>query len=328
MQQEPHKSLTGLVVKAQSGFFTVQTDHGRYVCKLPKRLIYRKQKAQQKDEELTSALVAVGDTVVVHPLDATTGAIEAVLPRRRVLSRTRPAPADRRVLQDREQVLIANPDQVVFVFAIAEPEPSLRKLDRFLVAAERYGLPAVIVVNKIDLTGLAAAEALFGLYATLGYAVIYTSVVQQIGIDALRACLTGRISVLTGSSGVGKSSLLNAVQPGLGLQVSEVSAATQKGMHTTRFTELIPLEGGGYVADTPGIRALALFDIEAGELDAYFREIAPLVAHCEFSDCTHRREPGCAVRAAVADGRIAAQRYESYLRLRDEHDSLHRGAYG
>ncbi|MFW5941616.1 MAG: ribosome small subunit-dependent GTPase A, partial [Chloroflexota bacterium] len=137
----------------------------------------------------------------------------------------------------------------------------------------------------------------------------------------------GKLSVLAGSSGVGKSSLLNAMQPGLGLRVREVSEATEKGMHTTRHAELFPLEGGGYVADTPGIRGLALFDVEPQELDAYFREIAPLVPECQFSDCTHRHEPNCAVRAAVEDGTISRQRYESYLRLRDEHDALDEALY-
>jgi ribosome biogenesis GTPase len=126
---------------------------------------------------------------------------------------------------------------------------------------------------------------------------------------------------------VGKTSLLNAVQPGLGLQVREVSQATDKGLHSTRHVELVPLEGGGFVADTPGIRALALYDLEPGELDAYFREIAPLVADCQFSDCTHSHERGCAVLAAVADGRVSASRYESYLRLREEHDLLDQEAY-
>jgi ribosome biogenesis GTPase len=139
--------------------------------------------------------------------------------------------------------------------------------------------------------------------------------------------LQGKISVLAGSSGVGKTSLLNAIQPGLGLEVLAVSEATGKGMHATRHSQLFPLDGGGYVADTPGIRSLALFDVEPGELDAYFREIAPLVSECQFSDCSHVHEPGCAVRAAVADGRIAQERYQSYLRLREEHEMLDEALY-
>ena len=138
----------------------------------------------------------------------------------------------------------------------------------------------------------------------------------------MKELLHDKISVLAGSSGVGKSSLLNAIQPGLGLKVSQVSQATGKGTHTTRYAELLPLDDGGYVADTPGIRGLALFDLEPYELDAYFREIAPLVEDCQFSDCSHRHEPGCAVKAAVEDGRIHPARYQSYLRLREEHEAL------
>jgi ribosome biogenesis GTPase len=139
--------------------------------------------------------------------------------------------------------------------------------------------------------------------------------------------LRDKISVFAGSSGVGKTSLLNAIQPELGRKVKEVSKATEKGMHTTRHIELFPLDTGGYVADTPGIRSLALFDLEPWELDGYFREIAPLVAQCQFSDCSHRHEPKCAVRAAVKDGRVSPERYESYLRLREEHEMLDEQAY-
>jgi ribosome biogenesis GTPase len=157
--------------------------------------------------------------------------------------------------------------------------------------------------------------------------VIYTSAVNGDGVDELRDRLRDKISVLTGSSGVGKTSLLNAVQPGLGRRIREVSRATKKGLHTTRYIELVPLDVGGYVADTPGIRSLAVFDLEPGELDGYFREIEPLVANCQFSDCTHRHEPNCAVLAAVADGRVSPERYDSYLRLREEHEILEQDAY-
>jgi ribosome biogenesis GTPase len=231
------------------------------------------------------------------------------------------------MLKDQEQVLVANPDQVVFVFSIRQPQPSLRKLDRFLVVAEMNELPALICVNKVDLAEPGVAQETFGLYEEIGYPVLYASAVSGEGIDQLREALKGKISVLAGSSGVGKSSLLNAVQPGLGLAVREVSRATEKGMHTTRHAELFPLDGGGYVADTPGIRGLAVFDVEPQELDAYFREIAPLVSECQFSDCTHQHEPNCAVRAAVEEGRISPQRYESYLRLREEHDALDEALY-
>lgn len=310
--------MEGLVIKAQSGFFTVRTDEGDYVCQIRGRL---------KQERKGTALVAVGDWVTISVNPDGTGLIESVAERERVLSRARPSPSSRHMLKDQEQVVVANPDQVVFVFSIRQPEPSLRKLDRFLVVAEMNELPALICVNKIDLAEPGEAQEMFRLYEEIGYPVLYVSAVRGDGIDQLREALTGKISVLAGSSGVGKSSLLNAMQPGLGLAVREVSSATEKGMHTTRHAELFPLDGGGYVADTPGIRGLAVFDVEPQELDAYFREIAPLVSECQFSDCTHQHEPNCAVRAAVEEGRISPQRYESYLRLREEHEALDESLY-
>ncbi len=313
------KTIAGLVVKAQSGFFTVETDDGRrIVSQIPGRM---------KKEKQDTALVAAGDRVTIRIHKGGSGMIESVADRKKVLSRARPSPEKRSILSDQEQVLLANPDQVVLVFSIRQPRPSLRKLDRFLVVAEMNELPAVICVNKIDLAEPGEAETLFQTYEQIGYPVLYTSAVSGEGINVLRDRLKGNISVLTGSSGVGKTSLLNAVQPGLGRRVREVSQATDKGLHTTRYVELVSLDMGGYVADTPGIRSLAVFDLEPGELDGYFREIAPLVADCQFSDCTHRHEPNCAVLAALADGRVTAERYESYLRLREEHELLEQEAY-
>lgn len=324
-------TLSGLVIKSVSGFFTVRVGEGDdsadYICRIPKRLKYEIRQRQKTEEHKYTDIVAVGDWVTLEPVDDETGRIVSVAERTRVLSRTRPAPSARKTLLDREQVLIANPDQVVFVFSIKDPEPNLRKLDRLLVVTEKQAIPTVICVNKIDLVSAEAARAKFDVYAALGYPVIYTSVKTGAGIDALRDQLRGKLSALAGSSGVGKSSLLNAIQPGLGLRVTTVSDATTKGRHTTRHTELIPLDVGGYVADTPGIRGIALFDLEPGELDGYFREIAPLVADCQFSDCTHIHEEQCAVLTAVADGRVTAARYDSYLRLREEHDDLYDSAY-
>jgi ribosome biogenesis GTPase len=172
----------------------------------------------------------------------------------------------------------------------------------------------VIVANKIDL--VKNAREIFGLYTEIGYRVIYTSANDRHGVDELREALINKISAFAGPSGVGKSSLLNAVQPGLGLAVNEVSTAINKGKHTTVTREMFALDGGGYVADTPGWRALALWDTSPEEIDAYFPELAPLVSDCQFSDCTHVHEPGCAVRAALDAGKIHAERYESYLKLR------------
>ena len=314
--------MQGLVIKSISGFYTVITAEGEtYVCRLPGKL----KRAWQ-----TSDIVAVGDHVTFAPdpaSDGQTGLIERIAERQRVISRTRPSANSRQIASDREQVLVANPDQVIFVFALRNPDPSLRKLDRLLVMAERHHLPVIICVNKVDLGEMGEAQAQFGLYEQIGYPVLYTSVPHQLGLEALRQRLTGKITVFSGSSGVGKTSLLNSVQPDLGRRVSAVSQATGKGMHTTRYAELIPLECGGYVADTPGIRGVALYDIEPDELDAYFPDIAPWVAQCQFSNCTHKHEPGCAVRQALADGHLSAHRYDSYLRLREEHEALHEAAY-
>ena len=299
----PQKSPeSGLIVRAQSGFFTVQTEGGAVTCQLRGRL---KQGPRLGD------IAAVGDRVQISRAPQGTGSIEAVQPRDKALVRLDPRPQG--IYQ---QIILANPDQAVFVFACASPRPHLRMLDRFLVIAEKQGLPALIVANKIDLTGREQAEALFGFYPGIGYPVLYTCARTGAGVAELRARLTGKVSALAGPSGVGKSSLLNAVQPGLGLAVREISAAFHKGRHTTSVRQLFPLEGGGYVADLPGMRTLALWDTEPEELDAYFPELAPLVAHCQFSDCTHKVEPGCAVRSAVEAGRVSPERYESYLRMR------------
>jgi ribosome biogenesis GTPase len=187
-------------------------------------------------------------------------------------------------------------------------------LDRFLVIAEKQRIPVIIVANKTDL--VKDARGIFGLYEEIGYRVIYTSARENKGVDELRDALVKKISAFAGPSGVGKSSLLNEIQPGLGLAVNEISTVMNKGRHTTVTRELFALDGGGYVADTPGWKSLALWDTSPEEIDAYFPELAPLVPHCQFSDCTHIHEPGCAVRAALEAGKIHPERFDSYLRLR------------
>lgn len=294
--------MEGLVIRAQSGFYVVRADDREIICRVRGRL---------KQGEIEGDILAIGDRVTFSENEDGTGVIDKVHERKAMFARTRTG-----IKRDFRQIILANPDQIVAVFACAEPEPHSRMLDRFLVVAEKQDIDAVIVANKVDLVTHSKAEKLFGLYEELGYPVFYTSARTGQGVESLRIALKDKISALVGPSGVGKSSLLNAIQPELGLHVREVSEATSKGMHTTHVRQLFPLEEGGYVADTPGIRSLALWDTEPEELDAYFVEMRHLVSECQFNDCTHTHEPGCAVRAAVEAGEIAPERYHSYLRLR------------
>jgi len=313
--------LDGLVIKAQSGFFTVHTDGGDFICRVRGRL---------KQERRDTDLIAIGDRVRISLTGDGNGMIEEIAERERALARLAPPPRGRGsrrwnrdgYLAEREQIIFANPDQAVFVFSCAEPAPRLRMLDRLLVGAEIKHIPVVVCANKIDLVGLDEARARFGIYAEIGYPLLYTSAVDGDGIGELRGTLQGHISALVGPSGTGKTSLLNAMQPGLGMRVRGVSQATSKGRHTTVVPQLVSLDVGGWVADTPGIRALALFDVDPEEIDACFPDIAPLVADCQFSDCTHTVEPGCAVVQAVEEGWVSQHRYESYVRLREEHQKL------
>ncbi len=304
--------MQGLIVKEQSGFFWVEAEDGKtYMCRLRGRLL---------EEAQASDVAAIGDRVTISELEDETGSIEAVAPRTSVVSRAQRTEGSRGAGgPEREQVIVANAQQAIFVFAAAAPEPNLRLLDRFLVMGEKSDIERIIVVvNKVDLADRSESEAKFKPYADIGYRLLYTSALEKVGVDALREALVDQISVFTGPSGVGKTSLLNAIQPGLGRSVKAVSASRQEGIHTTRDSELVKLETGGYLADTPGIRTLTIWDVEPEELDAYFREIEERVNDCRFADCAHRSEPGCAVRAAVERGDISKGRYQSYLALRDE----------
>ncbi|HHY57172.1 MAG TPA: ribosome small subunit-dependent GTPase A [Chloroflexi bacterium] len=301
----------GIVIRARGHHYDVETTAaderdgvGRVrVCEVRGRLLLERGR---------DTLVAVGDRVWVLPEGEKKGLIERVDERHRVLSRQHPGEA-----RPAEDVILANPDQALVVFAAARPEPHLRMLDRFLVIAEANELPVIICVNKVELTGEEAARARFGLYERIGYPVLYTSAKTHIGIDALRDLLTDRITVVTGPSGVGKSSLINAIHPALHLREGDLRDFMDKGRHTTRAAQLhrLPFGNASYVADTPGIRELGLYEIDAANLPFYFREMAAYLHNCRYPGCTHDHEPECAVRAAVARGEIAEARYDSYLRL-------------
>jgi ribosome biogenesis GTPase len=292
----------GQIIRQQSGFFHVQSAQGVVVCRLRGRL---------KQGPMKGDIVSVGDPVqiAVHPDGS--GSIEEIEPRHSALVRLDPRPQGLY-----RQILLANSDQVVLVFACTQPAPHLRMLDRFLVIAEKQEVPALIVANKVDLVDKEKAHAIFDMYPPLGYTVVYTSARTGFGLEELRQRLVGKLSGLAGPSGVGKSSLLNAIQPELGLTVREISLARDRGRHTTNVREMFPLDQGGYVTDLPGLRTLALWDTQPEELDGYFPELRPLVQYCQFSDCSHQSEPGCAVRQAVEEGRVHPERYESYLRMR------------
>lgn len=306
-KKESSNLISGIVIQGRGHHYDVQTDPAGdnrvRLCEVRGRLLAEKN---------IDTLVAVGDHVWILPEGEKWGKIERIEERHSVLSRQHPG-----VTIAAEDVILANPDQVLIVFAAADPEPHLRMLDRFLVVAEFNDLPAVICVNKIDLVGIAGARALFGLYETIGYPVIYTSAKLGEGITALHDLLADQLTVVTGPSGVGKSHLINAIHPALDLQVGELRDFLHKGKHTTRAAQLfrLPFGENTYIADTPGIRELGLYDIDPADLAFYFVEMKDYLHDCRYPNCTHDHEPECAVRAAVADGKIAAERYDSYLRL-------------
>jgi ribosome biogenesis GTPase / thiamine phosphate phosphatase len=301
----PGDPLPGTVLRARSGFYTVRLDDGRDLeCRLRGRV---------KQDRGDSDLVVIGDRVAVSSPAQGDAMIESVEPRRTRFSRRQPGPRG----AWKEDMIVANLDQVLVVFACADPMPHLRMVDRFLVVAEHNEVEAVVVANKVDLVGLPAARAIFAGYEAIGYAVHYLSAREGIGIEELGDRLVGRVSVVTGPSGVGKSTLLNAIQPGLRIETGAVSETLHKGRHTTTSAELHPLgaPGGGYVADTPGLRELGLWQVPAEELAWCFPEMRDHLGRCAFNDCRHLTEPRCAVLAAVAAGEISAARHDSYRRL-------------
>jgi len=252
--------------------------------------------------------IAVGDRVEVEQLEDGSCRIDAVLPRHSVLSR-------RSFAKRKEQVLAANVDQVAAVVSVVRPDPDPFLLDRLLAVAELNDLSSFIICNKTDLSDSESLPDLLQPYADAGYEVLQVSAKSGTGMDALRERFEGRITVLAGSSGVGKSSLLNTLVPGLDLRVGDVGERSGRGKHTTTAGLLIPLGGDTFLADTPGVQNFEPAALEPGELPAVFREFRPYLDSCRFSDCRHRDEPGCAVRDAVKNKQISPRRHESYLAL-------------
>lgn len=317
----------GTVFKKTLGHYFVNTNGNTVVCsisnKLRKELIYPiadassvRQRVVDVEELAVVDPVAVGDRVRLLDSGDESGMIVDVLPRRTQLVRRAPGP------KPLEQVIAANVDQIVTVFAAAQPKPKWNLLDRYLVAAEAAGLPTLICITKWDLVRRNAksrqVEEAVELYQGIGYPVILTSSVDNEGLTQLRAALRDRLSVFVGKSGVGKTTLLNALQPGLGLRVKEISQQTGKGKHTTSYLELFELDFGGQVVDTPGMREFGLWELDAADLAALFPDMAPYLGRCRFgASCTHTHEPDCAVKKAVAAGEIAERRYDSFVRMRD-----------
>jgi ribosome biogenesis GTPase / thiamine phosphate phosphatase len=306
----------GVVYKKMIGTYTVYSGERAIQCSLSARLRtgapdYTRQKQAGHADPL-----AVGDIVRFTDHRDGTGQIVEVLPRRNRLARRSAVPMPG--AHAFEQVIAANVDQVVPVFAAANPAPHWNMLDRYLVSAEAYGLPALICITKLDLAGPGLDEAVEP-YRQAGYLVVFTSALTGEGMQELKQALQGRLSVLVGKSGVGKTFLLNTLQPGLGLRVNAVNQVTGNGRHTTTSQEMFRLEMGGALVDTPGEREFGLWDVRQDELALLFPEMRPLVGSCRFGlDCRHDEEPGCAIRKAVMAGTINPRRYQSYMRLRAE----------
>ncbi len=288
--------IRGRVIRVHGLASVVEADDGRIFRCAVRRLL----KSLASDER---SVVATGDVVWFRP-QADEGMIERVEPRHGVLTR-----ASRR----REHVLVANVDQLVIVMSLVEPDLKPHLIDRYLAAAQKGGLQPILCLNKADLADPVELQPLVGAYSQLGVPTLLTSARTGLGISWLREMLKDRETVFSGQSGVGKSSLLNAVQPDLGLAVKSVSEMTQKGRHTTTYAQLIKLEFGGWVVDTPGVRQLALWDTIPEEVEGYFGEFRPFVPLCAFPDCTHTHETDCAVKEGVARRFISARRYHSYL---------------
>ena len=294
---DPNACLEGRVLRVHRLSCTVETNNGKqYRCAV--RQLLRSLATDERN------IVTTGDRVWIRPSLNDEGFIERIEPRHGVLTR-----ASRK----REHVLVANVDQVVFVLSLVEPDLKPHLIDRFLASAEQGGIAPVLCLNKADLVNPVPYQPLLGLYSQLGVPVFLTSAATGVGVARLKERLRNRQTVISGQSGVGKSSLLNVVQPGLGLRVREVSEVNQKGKHTTTTSELIRLEFGGWVVDTPGIRQFSLWDLLPEEVEGYFPEFRPFVTLCAFPDCTHTHEERCGVKRAVLRRQVSASRYTSYL---------------
>ena len=303
--------MTGLVIRNTGSWYVVQADEGTlYDCKVKGNFRLRGIRSTNP--------VAVGDRVSISPQpDGRSALIDDILDRRNYIIRRASN------LSKQSHIIAANVDQAVLLVTIAHPETSTTFIDRFLASAEAYRVPVLLIFNKTDLYDAVERrrlDELCSLYSSLGYACRTCSALSGEGLDSVREALCGCVSLLSGNSGVGKSTLLNALLPEAEARTAEISSAHDSGMHTTTFSQMFFLPEGGALIDTPGIKGFGTFDMQREEVAHYFREIFATGADCRFGNCTHTHEPGCAVREAVDAGRIAATRYISYLSMLDDQD--------
>lgn len=312
--------MKGLVIKNTGSWYSVKTDEGNLVeCKI-------KGNFRLKGIRSTNP-VAVGDRVEIVTNQEGTAFISGIEDRRNYIIRKS------QNLSKQSHIIAANVDLAFLVATIAHPQTSTTFIDRFLASAEAYSVPVVIVFNKVDLfqddeDAMRYLDMMVNLYETVGYRCVRVSAVTGEGLDQLQSMLHDQITLLSGNSGVGKSTIINQLLPGVNLRTAEISEAHDTGMHTTTFSEMLPLPQGGYLIDTPGVKGFGSFDMQPEEIGSYFKEIFHFSKGCRFSNCTHTHEPGCAVIKAVEDHYIALSRYQSYLgMLKDKDENKYREAF-